>query len=182
MSLESQEIQLSEETVNIHTYVTDKLYSNKYLKLVMQKILESDLSNDTFSVKKEKDVINKKLEILYKKATELYSIKTEYKYIIFNENNKVLLGNSDKNYVTKDMNVHDHCLGSLIHEQYKIKHDDFSAGIYFPNERIYLLSKVKSLLVALILFVIILIISFVYITYTIFKQKKLSDIKNDFIN
>lgn len=55
-------------------------------------------------------------------------------------------------------------------------------SIYFPNKSSYLLSSMWLLLVVSIAFMLVLIFSFYYTISTIFRQKKLSEIKNDFIS
>ncbi len=54
--------------------------------------------------------------------------------------------------------------------------------IYFPNERMYLISKMWGMLLISIIMIIIIILSFSYTIFTIIRQKKLSEMKNDFIN
>jgi two-component system phosphate regulon sensor histidine kinase PhoR len=54
--------------------------------------------------------------------------------------------------------------------------------IYFPNERQYLISRIWLLLVLSIFLIATIIFSFTYVITTVFRQKKLSEIKNDFIN
>ncbi len=54
--------------------------------------------------------------------------------------------------------------------------------LYFPKERSYLLLQLLVLLIASILMIVIIIYSFGYTIFTIFRQKKLSEIKNDFVN
>lgn len=53
--------------------------------------------------------------------------------------------------------------------------------VYFPDMSKYIFSSVKFLIPALV-FTIILFAIFVFTIYTIFRQKRLSEIKNDFIN
>lgn len=53
--------------------------------------------------------------------------------------------------------------------------------LFFPHEKKYIWSSMWLLFSSSALFVIILAFSFYYIVSTIFKQKKLSQIKNDFI-
>lgn len=53
--------------------------------------------------------------------------------------------------------------------------------IHFPQLQKYLLSNVQFLIPA-ILFTLFLLIVFIYTIYIIFRQKKLSEMKNDFIN
>ncbi len=54
--------------------------------------------------------------------------------------------------------------------------------IYFPNEQRFLISKMWVLLLVSIVLIVIIIVSFYTSIGTIFKQKRLSVMKNDFIN
>lgn len=54
--------------------------------------------------------------------------------------------------------------------------------IYFPNERAYVFKSVWTMLILSVLFIIFILVLFYYSISTIFKQKKLSEIKNDFIS
>ncbi|MEM9391025.1 MAG: HAMP domain-containing sensor histidine kinase [Bacteroidota bacterium] len=77
-----------------------------------------------------------------------------------------------------------------------VKDPDFKAGLFpndlfgnvnyltlnFPNQGQYLFNQIWGTLAASVLFVIIIVGSFSYAIFIIFRQKKLSDIKNDFIN
>ena len=53
--------------------------------------------------------------------------------------------------------------------------------IYFPDKRDYILSSVKYIIPALVL-TFILLVTFVYTIFLTFRQKKLTEMKNDFIN
>lgn len=55
-------------------------------------------------------------------------------------------------------------------------------SVYFPEQKRYLLSSMWFMLLVSLSFMITLIFSFYYTISTIFKQKKLSEIKNDFIS
>lgn len=55
-------------------------------------------------------------------------------------------------------------------------------NVYFPNETNFLLSQMSSLLMVSILLIIIIIFAFFFTISTVFKQKKLSEMRNDFIN
>lgn len=54
--------------------------------------------------------------------------------------------------------------------------------IRFPDQESYLISKIWVTLLASLIFIVIILVCFSYAIHTIFKQKKLSEIKNDFIN
>lgn len=58
----------------------------------------------------------------------------------------------------------------------------YHLGLFFPNADLYLLSSMKGTLLTTLLFISLLVISFAYTVLTIQKQKKLSEMKNDFIN
>ena len=62
------------------------------------------------------------------------------------------------------------------------KTTSYSLGLFFPNDDLYLLSTMKDTWLTTLLFIILLIICFAYTIATLRKQKKLSDMKSDFIN
>ena len=53
--------------------------------------------------------------------------------------------------------------------------------IHFPEMGRYLFSSVKFMIPSVV-FTLVLLITFIFTVYTIFRQKKLTEIKNDFIN
>lgn len=53
--------------------------------------------------------------------------------------------------------------------------------VYFPDKRDFVTSSVKFMIPSLI-FTLLLLITFVYVIIIAFRQKKLSEMKNDFIN
>jgi two-component system phosphate regulon sensor histidine kinase PhoR len=54
--------------------------------------------------------------------------------------------------------------------------------LYFPNEKQFLLTELWGMLLISIILIIVIVYSFTYTITTIFRQKKLSEMKNDFIN
>ena len=60
-------------------------------------------------------------------------------------------------------------------------HPDFLL-IYFPHEKQYIAGQVLPLVLISIIFVIIIILSFIYTLFMYFRQGKLSELKTDFIN
>ncbi|HPI29316.1 MAG TPA: HAMP domain-containing sensor histidine kinase [Bacteroidales bacterium] len=54
--------------------------------------------------------------------------------------------------------------------------------IYFPHKSLYLYLQNWPIIIISFLLIIIITFSFVYTIWTIFRQKKLSEMKNDFIN
>jgi len=62
------------------------------------------------------------------------------------------------------------------------KPGDYFLGIYFPNKTSLVIRNMWVMLVFSFLFMIVLVASFVFVIYTIVRQKKLSEMKSDFIN
>jgi two-component system phosphate regulon sensor histidine kinase PhoR len=54
--------------------------------------------------------------------------------------------------------------------------------LYFPKEKSFLMMQLWLMLIASMSLIIIIIFSFSYSVFTVFKQKKLSEMKNDFVN
>ena len=54
--------------------------------------------------------------------------------------------------------------------------------LYFPQQKKYILTQMWMMLSISIILLIVIIFSFYYTIFTIYKQKKLSEMKNDFIN
>ena len=54
--------------------------------------------------------------------------------------------------------------------------------IYFPREKQFLLTELWGMLPISIILIIVIVYSFTYTIATIFRQKRLSEMKNDFIN
>jgi len=54
--------------------------------------------------------------------------------------------------------------------------------IYFPNEKTFIISQLWQMLFVSVILFIVIIISFTFSIYTIYRQKRLSIMKNDFIN
>jgi two-component system phosphate regulon sensor histidine kinase PhoR len=54
--------------------------------------------------------------------------------------------------------------------------------IYFPNQKQYIFKSLGTLTFASIIFIIIIMVCFAYVINVIFTQKKLNDMKTDFIN
>lgn len=59
---------------------------------------------------------------------------------------------------------------------------DYYLSVYLPGKSSWVIQQMQLWLLLSVFFLVILIISFVYVITTILQQKKLSEMKNDFIN
>ena len=118
------------------------------------------------------------LQTILKAAIADVGINLDYKYAIKNANlgkNKVVLGSFDYNPGRKDE-----------HSQPLFTNDRNSKPnylyVYFPKRSGYLLRETGTTIIPTIILTAFLIGIFVYTILIILRQKKLSNIKNDFIN
>lgn len=54
--------------------------------------------------------------------------------------------------------------------------------LYFPYQRDFVVHRMSGLLLTSVLLILVIIASFVYVLITVFRERKLSKLKNDFIN
>jgi two-component system phosphate regulon sensor histidine kinase PhoR len=97
--------------------------------------------------------------------------------------------NSPVTVFTSDASGKDAIHDSLLTSQYRVRltGDNLFAQpkvltIFFPNERAYVFKSVWTMLILSVLFIVFILVLFYYSISTIFQQKKLSEIKNDFIS
>jgi two-component system phosphate regulon sensor histidine kinase PhoR len=107
-------------------------------------------------------------------------ISTHYTYAILNT--PVCVFNSDGSSGSAESD-------SLLCSKYRVRltPDDFFAqprvlSIYFPNEKAFILRSTWGMLSVSVLFILFIIFLFYYSINTIYRQKKLGEIKNDFIS
>jgi two-component system phosphate regulon sensor histidine kinase PhoR len=101
-------------------------------------------------------------------------IDTEYQFGIF-ENGEVVFSNvTDVGNLINSKYVMDVFPGDMYHTYYLV--------LFIPNERSIVISSMWMMLLVSALFVLIIIFAFYYTISTIVRQKKVSMIKNDFIN
>ncbi len=119
-----------------------------------------------------KDVIDSVL-----KATLLrIGIKAKYEYGVFDYDGNVLIVDSIS-HVNK-LRQSDYI--ELFPEDVMV--EPYFLTIYFPHKTGYLLTTMWMMLSTSVLLLIIIVWAFTFTIQTIFKQKKLSEVKNDFIS
>ncbi|MEN8224199.1 MAG: HAMP domain-containing sensor histidine kinase [Bacteroidota bacterium] len=69
---------------------------------------------------------------------------------------------------------------TLFPDEQMLEHDYLI--LYFPRERGFLIGQMSELLIISISLILIIIFSFTYTVLTIYRQKRISEMKNDFIN
>ncbi len=160
------------EFVNSDTIINDKqIIDNKLskVKVLINKIIGAE-NKDLFKI--DVNAIKKDL------AANLYknNIETNFEFAI-NENNKTT-------FVSDSIRIND-----ILASNYQTKifpvdilNRNISIAVFFPSKTSYLLSNTIWVILILFVFVVVLF-SIFYITLNNYnKQKKLNEIKSDFIN
>jgi len=104
-------------------------------------------------------------------------ITARYEYGIFDYDGNALL--ADSSYNINKIRQSSFYAQLFPNDMMEIPH---FLSIYFPNQKGYLLKTMWTILLTSIILLGIIIFAFTYTIQTIFKQKKLSEIKNDFIS
>jgi len=147
-----------------------------------QKVI-TELLAGLINIDKDSDILNRygREEIdslLNLHLSEIGGINASYQFGIFDLfDNPLILSEDDQD------------TAPLLKSGYKIRlfPDDFTQPtrylrIWFPNQESYLVRTLWPLLTSSAIFMLAIILAFAYSIRTIFRQKKISEIKNDFIN
>lgn len=147
------------------------LYESDILYDVISKII-----NTGSNVPLEERVNFKQLESDIRGELKHNGIELPFLYEVADKNNKPIYrpaGFSDQNK------------GNVVYSHVLYPNDPPEKlaylNVYFPTRDSYLYNEVK-LLVPAILFTFILLITFIIVIFIIFRQKRLSEMKNDFMN
>lgn len=135
------------------------------------------VTDDYFTVNVNDTVNHSYLENILQLEFSKYGIEAAYQYVIYDcfEDSIIWKGYSDQPG-SESLFTLNKSLPSDI-----LPRDSHKVGVYFPGKRQYILSQMQVFIFSGVgLFVIICF--FIYILYVILKQKKLSEIKTDFIN
>ncbi|MCF8379401.1 MAG: HAMP domain-containing histidine kinase [Bacteroidales bacterium] len=117
------------------------------------------------------------LESLIKKYTDYHELKNLYSYsIIKTSNDSVLYTHGNIAGKSKNLKIHKACLYCIW------KKDYYHLALAFSSISRMELLKMSNWYIMPVLFLAIVIISFYYVISTIIKQKKISQIRDDFIN
>ena len=119
----------------------------------------------------------KLLDSLLYEELKCTNLENNYFFGIYNRDNRRFVAGNYTNVEHKIINSsYQFSLSSIY------KPGDYHLGIYFPNQTSLVIRKMQGMLLVSVIFTLVLIASVVFVVHTILKQKKLSEIKSDFIN
>ena len=161
-----------------------KYNSKSRMKTLMQKknTLVKEVFNELFNFKHvqpiEERVDPKILDSLLTAELKNKGIETPFEFGIFSSVRNRMVYQKTGDYTNELLKK---SLGFILFPNDMPISPDYLM-IYFPNEKRYLFTKIAGMLSISIILIITIIILFSYAISTIIKQKKLSEMKNDFIN
>lgn len=128
----------------------------------------------------EKRLKPKQLDSILHEELQIHGINTQYEFAVFDAyQNPLLFKNRNSKIFSKE----------LIRQGYTTRlfpgnyfGTPLFLSVYFPHQKRFLISSMWLMLTFSALFILTIIGAFYYTISTIVRQKKLSEIKNDFIN
>ncbi len=117
------------------------------------------------------------LQKLLKKEIKCFRINRDYVYGVFNkQTSRFKMGAYADNKAELINSSHQVSLDCVY------KPGDYYLSIYFPNQKSKLLLQMAGWLSLSALFLIVVVLSFYFTVSTLMRQKKLSEMKTDFVN
>ncbi|HYW96222.1 MAG TPA: HAMP domain-containing sensor histidine kinase [Bacteroidales bacterium] len=117
------------------------------------------------------------LDRMIRKYVDYHDLDKDYIYsIVKTDNDSVVYSSAGKSPNRNKVDIHKACLHNIW------KKDYYHLELYFPNQRKDELIQMSAWLLSSGVFLIIIIFSFYFIISTIIRQKKISEIRDDFIN
>jgi len=158
--------------------VNDSIY--QYLKkekaAMIDDVLES-LYEASRYIPIENRINKHELDSLLKTELTSRGINAEFNYGVFDYDGNKIIGNTANN-INK---IRQSKYWAKLFPREMCDYPHFLT-LYFPHQKGYLLKTMWAMLLISSLLLMIIILAFTYTIQTIFRQKKLSIIKNDFIN
>ena len=150
------------------------LKKSKYLDEMMLKMFTSNLFDD-IKLRLNPYVLDSLLKIKFLS----FSIDTNYNFRVVDKTHKVVkFDGQPKKYKT-----------DIVQPELRIKlypsdltSDNYFLELNFPTKKSYIFKQMLGTLIAALLLVCMVVFAFYFAVSTIFKQKRLSEIKNDFIS
>jgi two-component system phosphate regulon sensor histidine kinase PhoR len=171
---------LKEEQFANSVRIALKGVANQMLNYEMARLKNTPIADSMTNTLKLPEVASISAGLLDFKISEEFNcmhVGKDYAYgIIDTEQDKIIMGK----YATYDE--------KLIYSEHNIpmtgfqEPDRYQLAAFFPNQSNLLLMRMINWLVLSVIFALLLILSFYFTIYFLFRQKRLSEMKSDFIN
>jgi len=171
---------LEEDSIR-EAYNLDQRVMHKIVKkatYLNDKMLETFRDNSYVEPNKRINLLL--LDSLIKAELEADNLPTDYSFVITEENNKPITFDYDIKTYDKDIDTTKAQGVALFPD--KILEDKLLLHLYFPNSQSFILQAMGSPLIISLVLMVLIIVSITFMFKTIVTQKKLDELKNDFIS
>jgi two-component system phosphate regulon sensor histidine kinase PhoR len=174
---EFEEINKSIENVSIDV---DSIFKKRvrHKTAVIGDIVKSLIEIDIYETIEERLSKTDLLEKLRLKFIER-GIDSEMYFGVFNDQDNIVLSNLKEGVVAEVLKESAFSVQLFPND---VIGKTNSLKVYFPNKTSFVLAQMWSVMLLSIIIMVVIIVGFTYTFLTILKQKKVSEIKNDFIN
>jgi two-component system phosphate regulon sensor histidine kinase PhoR len=155
--------------------VINRLLDNKNDTLFQQHLYDLSCSKPRLEVTDY--IAPYMLDSLMREEIGSMDLGDTYSYAIYNKNNNRFITGD---YADQQEALLESSFQFSLSSIYKP--GNYYLSIYFPTRQSVLLQKMEAWLLLSVFFLIVLMISFIYVISAILRQKRLSEIKTDFIN
>ena len=145
---------------------------------LLEEMISGMISNDFFQSIGDRVNVDE-LDTLIREELEIWGVNADYNFMIVDIADQVQYNEFTSNENFQPVSDTEFRVQLFANE---IFDNPYFLKLSFVNERGYLLGRMLPFFVVSILFTLLIIGGFYYTINTILKQKKLSEIKNDFIN
>jgi len=179
-----QNLLQSIDSINHYFYQDNFAFSNqsdfnRFLQKssLAQEVLESMINNFR-NTPIENRINTTMLDSLINNELKSKGINTDYEFGIFSPTRNIMPVQKTGKYPKELLNKG---FAFTLFPSDMFNNPDYLI-VYFPYEKRFLITQLWGTLSISIIFIIIIILSFAYTIITILKQKKIAEMKNDFIN
>lgn len=167
------ELSNSDSSITINGDV-NQLWGNQ--QNIMEELVKELFTQNSYKSIEER-IPQKTLDSIINTVFVKNGLKVNYYFGVFDRNNEIVYTNNEE------------AVEEITKSEYKLSlfpNDFFGSpaylGFMIPHQRAYVFKSMSLLLILSTLFIIIIIFTFYHTFTIIYKQKKISIIKNDFIN
>ncbi|MEX0987272.1 MAG: HAMP domain-containing sensor histidine kinase [Bacteroidales bacterium] len=166
------------DTINLSGYQDQELRRKFEKSLLEQQLLVSTIMKKMLleDVSFEKRIDQKYLEKVLHKNLIDRGINLDYEYTVIKDNKKEIYSSNAFELHTDSHYFRTGLLSDEVMDEITYLY------LYFPEQKALVRGSLGFLGTSTVVLTLIMIILFTFALYVIFKQKKLSDIKNDFVN
>ena len=157
-------------------------YDNRISKYLDQTVLVNEVFEDLFNFKQYDDIENRidftLLDSLIESELKRSGINTIYEYGVYSPIRNIMISEKTGQYhrylLEKGFAFNLFPRDLFMTPEYLM--------IYFPEKQKFILAQLWKILIVSSILILVIVFSFTYTIFTIFRQKRLSEMKNDFIN